>query len=507
LKDMSPSSAEASVIRTYIDWLVSMPWKKSTKDNLDLKEAKKVLDEDHYNLEKVKERILEHLAVKKLKPDAKGPILCFVGPPGVGKTSLGQSIARAMGRKFLRISLGGVKDEAEIRGHRRTYVGALPGRIAQGLKKAGTNNPVFVLDEVDKIGQDFRGDPSSALLEVLDPAQNSTFEDHYLNVSFDLSGVMFICTANMTDPIPHALLDRMEVIRLTGYTREEKLKIGRKYIIPRQMSEQGVSEKFLSISDEAIGAVIDEYTRESGLRNFEREMANICRKVARKVAEGEERLHRIGKGNLASYLGAPRFLGEDELTEDVVGVTNGLAWTQSGGDMLHIEASAISGAGKLILTGQLGDVMKESAQTALSWARTKAEGLGVERDYFDKRDFHIHVPAGAIPKDGPSAGITIATALISLITGRPIDHKLAMTGEITLRGRVLPIGGVKEKCLAAARAGIKRVILPELNRKDAAEIPAEAKKALSFTFVKTMDEVYELALTKNAKKLSARKKK
>ncbi|TAL18474.1 endopeptidase La [bacterium] len=499
LKDMSPSSAEASVIRTYIDWLVSVPWKKATKDRLDLKAAKQVLDEDHYNLEKVKERILEHLAVKKLKPDAKGPILCFVGPPGVGKTSLGQSIARAMGRKFVRMSLGGVKDEAEIRGHRRTYVGALPGRVIQGIKKAGTNNPVFVLDEVDKIGQDFRGDPSSALLEVLDPAQNSTFEDHYLNVAFDLSGVMFICTANLTDPIPPALLDRMEVIRLSGYTREEKLKIGKKYILPRQMSEQGITASQIRFSDEALSAVADQYTRESGLRNFEREVANICRKVARKVAEGQSKLQTITKGNLASYLGPPIFLEEEGLEADLVGVTNGLAWTQSGGEILFIESTTTLGHGKLILTGQLGDVMKESAQTAFSWARGKAEEYGVDNEFFEKRQFHVHVPAGAIPKDGPSAGITIATSLLSLMTGRPVDSKLAMTGEISLRGRVLPIGGVKEKCLAARRAGIKRIILPERNRKDLSELPPEARKAIEFHFVTTMDQVAELALKPKAK--------
>jgi ATP-dependent Lon protease len=404
-----------------------------------------------------------------------------------------------MGRKFIRMSLGGVKDEAEIRGHRRTYVGALPGRVIQGIKKAGTNNPVVVLDEVDKIGQDFRGDPSSALLEVLDPAQNSTFEDHYLNVAFDLSGVMFICTANFTDPIPPALLDRMEVIRLSGYTREEKLKIGRKYILPRQMSEQGITEAHIRFSDEALSAVTDQYTRESGLRNFEREIANICRKVARKVAEGEDKLHIIGKGNLPKYLGPPIFLGEEGLEEDLLGVTNGLAWTQSGGDILFIEATTTHGHGKLILTGQLGDVMKESAQTAFSWARGKAEEYGVDNEFFDKRQFHVHVPAGAIPKDGPSAGITIATSLLSLMTGRPVDSKLAMTGEISLRGRVLPIGGVKEKCLAARRAGIKRIILPERNRKDLAELPPEARKSLEFHFVTTMDQVAELALKPKAK--------
>ncbi|GAB4261924.1 MAG: endopeptidase La [Deferrisomatales bacterium] len=494
LKDMPPSSAEAAVIRTYIDWLTDMPWKKTTKDNIDIPEAKRILDEDHYDLEKIKDRILEHLAVKKLKPSAKGPILCFVGPPGVGKTSLGQSIARAMGRKFVRISLGGVKDEAEIRGHRRTYVGAMPGRIVQGIKKAGSKNPVFMLDEVDKIGQDFRGDPASALLEVLDPAQNASFEDHYLNVPFDLSNVMFICTANFVDPIPPALLDRMELIRLSGYTREEKLKIARRYLIPRQMEEQGVGEEHIEITTEALGLLIDQYTREAGLRNLEREIGNLCRKVARKLAEGATRKHRITRRNLHRYLGPPRHLPEAEVEEDLVGVATGLAWTQTGGEILQVEVTTMKGAPKLILTGQLGDVMKESAQAALSYARSKAAELGVPEDFFDQREIHIHVPAGAIPKDGPSAGITMATVLLSAMTGRPVDHTVGMTGEITLRGRILPIGGVKEKCLAAARAGLTSVILPERNRRDLEEVPPKVRKALTFHFVKTMDEVIDLAL-------------
>ncbi len=497
LKDMPPSSAEASVIRTYIDWLLDLPWHKATRDSLDIPKAKEILDEDHYNLEKVKDRILEHLAVKKLKPTAKGPILCFVGPPGVGKTSLGQSIARAMGRKFVRMSLGGVKDEAEIRGHRRTYVGAMPGRIVQGVKKAGARNPVFMLDEVDKIGQDFRGDPSSALLEVLDPAQNSTFEDHYLNVPYDLSKVMFICTANMLDPIPPALLDRMEVIHLSGYTREEKEKIARRYLIPRQMDEQGVTERHIEISPEALVQLIDQYTREAGLRNLEREIANLCRKVARRIAEraqGAEQQHRITRRNLHRFLGPPRFLPETEVEEDQIGVATGLAWTQAGGEILHVEVSTMKGTPKLILTGQLGDVMKESAQAALSYARSQAEALGVPEDYFDKREIHIHVPAGAIPKDGPSAGVTMATVLLSVMTGRPVRHGVGMTGEITLRGRVLPIGGFKEKCLAAMRAGLDTVILPDRNRRDLDEIPPRVKKALTFHLVKTMDEVAELAL-------------
>ncbi len=494
LKDMPPSSAEAAVIRTYIEWLTEMPWRKRTRDNIDIPRAQKILDEDHYDLEKVKERILEHLAVKKLKPDTKGPILCFVGPPGVGKTSLGQSIARAMGRKFVRISLGGVKDEAEIRGHRRTYVGAMPGRIVQGIRKAGSRNPVFMLDEVDKIGQDFRGDPASALLEVLDPAQNATFEDHYLNVAFDLSEVMFICTANLTDPIPPALLDRMEVIRLSGYTREEKLEIARRHLIPRQTAEHGLSGDLFEISTEALGVLIDQYTREAGLRNLEREIANLCRKVARRVAEGQNRKHRITRQNLHRFLGPPRFLPEAEVEEDLVGVATGLAWTQSGGDILHIEVTTMKGPSKLILTGQLGDVMKESAQAALSYVRSKAADLGVPEDFFDQREVHIHVPAGAIPKDGPSAGVTMAVALLSIMTGRPVDHTVGMTGEITLRGRVLPVGGIKEKCLAAMRAGLKAVILPERNGKDLDDLPPKVRRALEFHLVKTMDEVIRLAL-------------
>ncbi|MBI5442733.1 MAG: endopeptidase La [Deltaproteobacteria bacterium] len=494
LKDMPPSSAEASVIRTYIDWLTDLPWKKVTQDNLDLIRAKKILDDDHFDLEKIKERILEHLAVRKLKPEAKGPILCFVGPPGVGKTSLGHSIARAMDRKFVRLSLGGVKDEAEIRGHRRTYVGAMPGRIVQGIRKAGARNPVFMLDEVDKIGQDFRGDPSSALLEVLDPAQNSTFEDHYLNVPFDLSKVMFVCTANFVDPIPAALLDRMELIRLSGYSREEKLHIAKKYLIPRQREEQGISEKHIEISDDALGLLIDQYTRESGMRNTEREIANLCRKVARRVAEGRTDRQRITKRNLARYLGAPRYLPEAEVEVDQIGVSTGLAWTQVGGEILHVEVTTTKGAPRLILTGQLGDVMKESAQAALSYARSKALEFGAPEDFFEQREIHLHVPAGAIPKDGPSAGITMATALVSLMTGRPVDHTVGMTGEITLRGRVLPIGGLKEKSLAAMQAGLKTVILPERNRKDIEELPPKVRKTVSFRFVTTMDEVIGIAL-------------
>jgi ATP-dependent Lon protease len=505
LRDMSPSSAEAGVIRTYIEWLVDVPWKKTTRDRLDLIQAKEVLDEDHYYLEKVKERILEHLAVKKLKPSTKGPILCFVGPPGVGKTSLGKSIARAMGRKFARISLGGVRDEAEIRGHRRTYVGAMPGRIIQGLKRVGVANPVFMLDEIDKLGQDFRGDPSSALLEVLDPAQNDSFEDHYLNVAYDLSKVMFICTANLADPIPHALLDRMEMIRLAGYTREEKLKIGARYIVPRQMAEQGINEDYIRFTEEALGTVVDQYTREAGLRNFEREVANICRKVARKIAEGKVKTYNIGKRNVSTFLGPPRFLRETESAVDQVGVANGLAWTQAGGEILHIEVGTMKGAGKLTLTGQLGDVMKESAVAALTWVRANVEEFGGDDKYFEKKDIHIHVPAGAIPKDGPSAGITIATALMSMCTGRMVDHSVAMTGEITLRGRVLPIGGVKEKCLAAMRAGVKTVIMPERNEKDAKDLPVKARKALELHFATDMEDVLKIVLKPKAKTKAPRR--
>ncbi len=494
LKDMAPSSAEAAVIRTYIDWLVDLPWKKATRDNIDIPRAKQILDEDHYDLEKVKDRILEHLAVKKLKPSAKGPILCFVGPPGVGKTSLGKSIARAMGRKFVRMSLGGMKDEAEIRGHRRTYVGAMPGRIIQGIKKAGASNPVFMLDEVDKIGQDFRGDPASALLEVLDPEQNSSFADHYLNVEYDLSKVMFICTANYLDPIPPALLDRMEMLSLSGYTRDEKQNIARRYLVPRQMEEQGVGPEHIEITRDALGLLVDQYTREAGLRNLEREIANLCRKVARRLAEGRQRQYRITKNNLHRFLGPPRHLPETEVDEDQVGVATGLAWTQAGGEILHVEVSTMKGASKLTLTGQLGEVMKESAQAALSYARSQAEVLGVPEEFFDQREIHIHVPAGAIPKDGPSAGVTMATALLSTMTGRPVDHSVGMTGEITLRGRVLPIGGVKEKCLGAVRAGLQAVVLPERNRKDLEELPPKVRKALTFHLVKTMDEISELVL-------------
>jgi ATP-dependent Lon protease len=491
---MHPESSEASLVRTYLDWLVDLPWSKKTKDNLNIKKAKQVLDEDHYNLEKIKERILEYLAVNKLRKKLKGPILCFVGPPGVGKTSLGRSIARALGRNFVRVSLGGVRDEAEIRGHRRTYVGALPGRVIQGIKQAGSNNPVFMLDEIDKVGADFRGDPSAALLEVLDPEQNHAFSDHYLNLPFDLSNTLFICTANLLDPVPAALADRMEVIQLSGYTNEEKLEIARKYLIPRQFEDNGLSAKTIEVSDDAMLRIIGEYTKEAGLRNLEREIASICRKVARKVAEGKTELTRITRANVHLFLGAPKFLPEAEQEHHEIGVTTGLAWTSAGGEILYVEASLSKGRGNLTLTGQLGEVMKESAQAAVSYARAHAKKLDIEEDFYQKLDIHIHVPAGAIPKDGPSAGITMATALISALTKRPVSRDVAMTGEITLRGRVLPIGGLKEKALAAFRAGIKTIIIPERNQKDLGEIPKVLRRKLQWVLAESMSDVLKNAL-------------
>jgi ATP-dependent Lon protease len=499
LSRMHPDAAEASVIRTYLDWLIELPWSRQTKDKLSIKQASKILDEDHYNLEKVKERILEYLAVRKLKKKMKGPILCFVGPPGVGKTSLGRSIARAMGRKFIRISLGGVRDEAEIRGHRRTYIGALPGRIVQGIKQAGSNNPVFMIDEVDKVGTDFRGDPSSALLEVLDPEQNFSFSDHYLGVPFDLSNVMFICTANLADPIISALRDRLEIIDISGYTEEEKLHIAKRYLIPRQYQEHGIDGKRLLIADEAILKIIDEYTREAGLRNLEREIARVCRKVAREVAEGKRGQTRATATVLQRYLGAPKFLPDPEQETDEVGVATGLAWTQTGGDIIYIECSILRGKGNLSLTGHLGEVMKESAQAALSYARSRAADLGIKDDVFTKCDIHIHVPAGAIPKDGPSAGITMATALISALTKVPVKWDVAMTGEITLRGKVLPVGGIKEKVLAARRMGIHTVLIPARNDKDVKELPANVKRGMEFILVDHMDRVLEGALATQAR--------
>jgi ATP-dependent Lon protease len=503
LEKMHPDSAEAGTIRTYIDWLVEIPWSKSTKDNLDLKKGKKVLDEDHYDLEKVKERILEYLGVRKLKDKMKGPILCFVGPPGVGKTSLGKSIARALGREFFRMSLGGVRDEAEIRGHRRTYVGAMPGRIIQGIKTAGTNNPVFMLDEVDKIGMDFRGDPASALLEVLDPEQNFAFTDHYLGVPFDLTNVMFITTANLMDPIPSPLRDRMEIINLSGYTAEEKLGIARNYLVSKQLEEHGLTAKNLKINNSALLQMITHYTREAGVRNLEREIATLCRKVARKIAEGKDKMYHISSRNLSKYLGAPKYLPEEEMERDEVGVATGLAWTETGGDIIYIEATIMKGKGEITLTGQLGDVMKESAYAARSYIRSKAKEIGIESTAFARNDIHIHVPAGAIPKDGPSAGITLATAIASAFTGRPVHKSTAMTGEVTLRGRVLPIGGLKEKTLAAKRLGITKLLIPKRNKKDLEEIPKYIKKDIEFILVDTMDEVLKAALKKRRRRASS----
>lgn len=496
LEQMHPDSAESSVIRTYLDWLVEMPWSKSTKDSFDIPYATKVLDKDHYGLEKIKERILEFLSVRKLNVRMKGPILCFVGPPGVGKTSLGQAIARSLKRKFIRISLGGIRDEAEIRGHRRTYIGALPGRILQGLRQCGTHNPVFMMDEIDKLGADFRGDPSSALLEALDPEQNSEFSDHYLNLPFDLSKVMFILTANMTDTIPSALLDRMEVIHLSGYTEDEKNIIARKHLIPRQVKENGLKAKQVSISTGAISQIINEYTAEAGLRNLEREIGSICRKIARKVAEGQKGQFAIGRNNLHKYLGVAKYIPEMDRENSQVGLSTGLAWTHAGGEVMYVEASLIRGKGELIITGQIGDVMQESARAALTYIRSNMDTFGIKDKVLDSADIHIHVPAGAIPKDGPSAGIAMATALISATTGRLVRNDVAMTGEITLRGRVLPIGGLKEKALGALRAGIHHVIIPAKNKKELSEIPKSIKRRIKFTPVQQMDEVLQLAFEK-----------
>ena len=499
LEKMHPDTAESATVRTYLEWMVELPWSKRSKDNLELKAAAKVLNEDHYDLEKVKERILEYLAVRKLKEKMKGPILCFVGPPGVGKTSLGKSIAKALGREFVRISLGGVRDEAEIRGHRRTYVGALPGRMIQGMKQAGTSNPVFMLDEVDKVGMDFRGDPSAALLEVLDPEQNTAFTDHYLGVPFDLTGVMFITTANLIDPILPALRDRMEVIEIPGYTEEEKLGIAQRYLIPRQLDEHGITNKHVQLTEPAIRQIISHYTREAGVRNLEREIANVMRKVAKKVAEGKGQGFSIDPSNLNKYLGVSKYVPEAELEQDETGVATGLAWTEAGGDVLYIEATVMKGKGQLTLTGHLGDVMKESAQAALSYVRSREKSLNIDPSMFSRQDLHIHVPAGAIPKDGPSAGITMATAIASAFSGIPTRRDLAMTGEITLRGRVLPIGGLKEKILAAKRAKLTTVILPRRNKKDLEEIPKHLLKGIQLAFVDTMDDVIKIALRRRGK--------
>jgi ATP-dependent Lon protease len=504
LAKIPPASAEYTVARTYLDWLVELPWSETTEDNLDIDNAQKTLDEDHYDLEKVKKRILEYLAVRKLKADMKGPILCFVGPPGVGKTSLGKSIARTMGRKFIRISLGGVRDEAEIRGHRRTYVGALPGRIIQGVKKAGSNNPVFMLDEVDKIGMDFRGDPSSALLEVLDPEQNFSFSDHYIDVSYDLSKVMFITTANVLDTIPPALRDRMETLELPGYSEDQKIMIAKEFLILKQINEHGLSSEFIEFEDAALQVIISSYTREAGVRNLEREIAAICRGVAKDVARGITEKVAISPEKLHKFLGPVKFFPEvAERTSDP-GVATGLAWTPTGGDIIFVEATKMRGEKGLTLTGQLGDVMKESAQAALAYVRSKAKELGIDEDFFGKNDIHIHVPAGAIPKDGPSAGITMFVALTSLLTDKPIRNDVAMTGEITLRGLVLPVGGIKEKVLAAMRAGIRTVILPKKNEKDLEEIPERIRNEMSFQFIQRMDEAIELALKQPEPRLAER---
>ena len=493
LTTMHPDSSEASVIRTYLDWMVELPWKKLSRDQLDIKEAKRILDEDHYDLDKVKERILEYLSVRKLNPGMKGPILCFVGPPGVGKTSLGRSIARALKRKFVRMSLGGMRDEAEIRGHRRTYIGSMPGRIIQSIKQAGTRNPVIMLDEIDKVGTDFRGDPSSALLEVLDPEQNFSFSDHYLNVPFDLSKVMFICTANILDTIPAALLDRMETIRLPGYTEQEKMHIAKRFIIPRQIQENGLKKSDMVLSDPVLSQIIRDYTREAGLRNLEREVGSVCRKLARRKAEGEKPPFRVTSKALVKLLGQARHLEEEREKSLPPGVAVGLAWTPVGGEILHIEVATMPGKGKLHLTGKLGDVMKESAQAALSYARSRAKELGLDPEFTDKLDIHVHVPSGATPKDGPSAGVTLVTALISALTNTPVCSDLAMTGEITLRGRVLPVGGIKEKILAAVGAGMNRVIIPKRNEKDLEEIPKDLRARIKVQTVEHMDEIWPLA--------------
>ncbi|HEV8130689.1 MAG TPA: endopeptidase La [Acidobacteriota bacterium] len=494
LEAMHPDSAETGMVRTYIDWMLALPWAGTTEDQLDLSEAQKILDEDHYDLEKVKTRIIEYLAVLKLTQNMRGPILCFVGPPGVGKTSLGRSIARALGRKFVRISLGGLHDEAEVRGHRRTYIGAMPGRIIQGLRNAGSNNPVFMLDEVDKVGMDFRGDPSSALLEVLDPEQNNAFRDNYLGVPFDLSRVLFITTANLPDPIQPALRDRMEVIQLTGYTENEKLHIAKRYLIPKQVAAHGIGSEDVEFQDDAVLTVINRYTREAGLRNLERELATICRKVARQKAEGRAEPVAVTPDRVHRYLGPERILPEELLQEDRIGVAVGLAWTPAGGDILFIEAIAMKGRGELILTGQLGDVMKESARAAMSYARARAVQFKIPEDFFEKHDIHIHVPAGAIPKDGPSAGVTLAAALVSVCSRRPVRRNVAMTGEITLRGRVAPIGGLKEKVLAARQAKIYEVILPEANRKDLEDISKDVLEEMKFVFVEEIDQVVNTVL-------------
>lgn len=499
LERMHPDASEASMVRTYLDWMVDLPWNKKTEDNLDLARAKQVLDEDHYDLQKSKDRILEFLAVRKLKNSSKGPILCFAGPPGVGKTSLGKSIARAMGREYFRIALGGVKDEAEIRGHRRTYVGAMPGKIVQALRQVKTNNPVIVLDEVDKLGSDFRGDPSAAMLEVLDPEQNSAFRDNYLNVDFDLSNALFIATANVLENIPPALRDRMEIINISGYTENDKLLITKKHLIDRQIEQNGITSQNVKFTDEGIQYLISHYTREAGLRNLEREVGSVCRKVAKMVVMGEKSYVEVNAETVPELLGPPRYLRDSTMQEPTIGVVTGLAWTQAGGEVLSVEALRYKGKGGLALTGQLGDVMKESAHAAMTYARAHYEELGIPEDFFEKWDIHVHLPAGAIPKDGPSAGVTMSTALVSLMTETPVRHDIAMTGEVTLQGRVLPVGGIREKCLAALSQGITDIVIPMANQKDLSDIPKEFKDKMNFICVENLDEVFAVVFDKSGK--------
>lgn len=507
LERMHPDASEASMVRTYLDWMVDLPWAKSTVDNLDLNRAKKILDEDHYDLQKAKDRILEFLAVRKLKENnMKGPILCFVGPPGCGKTSLGKSIARSMGREYFRIALGGVKDEAEIRGHRRTYVGAMPGKVIQALKSVKTNNAVIVLDEIDKLGSDFRGDPSAAMLEVLDPEQNHAFRDNYLNVDFDLSNVLFIATANVYENIPAALRDRMETIQITGYTNNDKLLIARQHLVERQIEANGITHDQIEITDDGLEYLISHYTREAGLRNLEREVGSVCRKVAKKFVFGHKEKIIVNAQSIPELLGPPRYLKEERLKENNVGIVTGLAWTQAGGEVLYVEALKMKGKGGLVLTGQLGDVMKESARAAWSYARAHSAELGIDDEFFEQNEVHIHLPAGAIPKDGPSAGVTMSTALVSLMTGVPVRKDVAMTGEVTLSGRVLPVGGIREKALAALTHGVTNIILPLANQKDLADIPEEFKKKLSFVFVENLDEVFAMAFDKKAAVVKAKDK-
>jgi ATP-dependent Lon protease len=499
LERMHPDASEASMVRTYLDWMVDLPWSKKSNDTIDLNRAKEVLDDDHHELQKAKDRVLEFLAVRKLKNNMKGPILCFAGPPGVGKTSLGKSIARAMNREYFRIALGGVKDEAEIRGHRRTYVGAMPGKVVQALRQVKTNNPVFVLDEIDKLGSDFRGDPSAAMLEVLDPEQNATFRDNYLNVDFDLSNILFIATANVLENIPAALRDRMEIIQIPGYTENDKLLITKKHLIKRQMDANGVNDTQVRFTEDGIKALIAGYTREAGLRNLEREVGSVCRKVAKMVVMNEAQFIEVNAQTVPELLGPPKFLREDKIDDSQIGVVQGLAWTQAGGEVLYVEALKMKGKGHLNLTGQLGDVMKESAQAAMSYAKAHMDELGIASDFFEKYDIHVHLPAGAIPKDGPSAGVALTTALVSLMTDTPVRHDLAMTGEVTLQGRVLPVGGIREKCLAALNLGINNVIIPIANQKDLSDIPQIFKEKLNFILAENLDEVFAVAFDKNSK--------